>query len=241
MVPGTFPPFHNAWIVQLQATLNNGVLPPDYYALSHQPATDVGPDILTLRYDAGGPDGSDNGVGGIGTLSVAECPPQTAIQGQIDPDAVPTSRRRQLVIRHTSGDEPVAIIEVVSPANKRGREATDQFVDKAVSALLHGLHLQVLDLFPPGRSNRHGIHAAIWAELGGEYQPPADRLLTLASYVAASPARCYVEPSAVGSPLADLPLFLTRDRYVSVPLELTYMAAYRGMPKRWRDVIEARD
>jgi hypothetical protein len=37
-----------------------------------------------------------------------------------------------------------------------------------------------------------------------------------------------------------MPLFLTAERYVNVPLEATYQAAYRGMPEFWRNVIEQR-
>jgi hypothetical protein len=33
-------------------------------------------------------------------------------------------------------------------------------------------------------------------------------------------------------------LFLSADRYVPVPLEATYQAAYRGVPAYWRDVLE---
>ena len=35
-----------------------------------------------------------------------------------------------------------------------------------------------------------------------------------------------------------MPLFLRPDRYVNVPLEPTYQAAYQGMPAFWRDVLE---
>jgi hypothetical protein len=34
--------------------------------------------------------------------------------------------------------------------------------------------------------------------------------------------------------------FLRPDRYVDVPLEPTYLAAYRAMPGFWRDVLEGR-
>ncbi len=37
-----------------------------------------------------------------------------------------------------------------------------------------------------------------------------------------------------------MPLFLNPDRYVNVPLEATYLAAYRGMPAFWREVLEGR-
>ncbi len=44
---------------------------------------------------------------------------------------------------------------------------------------------------------------------------------------------------AVGQPLPDMPLFLTPDNYVSVPLEASYLDAWRGDPQRWRRVLEA--
>ena len=37
-----------------------------------------------------------------------------------------------------------------------------------------------------------------------------------------------------------MPLVLSPDRYVNVPLEQTSAAAYAGMPRFWRDVLEGR-
>jgi hypothetical protein len=42
----------------------------------------------------------------------------------------------------------------------------------------------------------------------------------------------------IGRTLPDMPLFLTPGHYIYVPLEETYMAAWRGVPQRWRRVIE---
>jgi hypothetical protein len=44
----------------------------------------------------------------------------------------------------------------------------------------------------------------------------------------------------VGRDLIDMPLFLTPEMYINVPLEATYQAAYRGVPRKWRDVLESR-
>jgi len=38
--------------------------------------------------------------------------------------------------------------------------------------------------------------------------------------------------------LLEMPLFLEPDLYVNVPLEATYLAAYRGVPLRWRRVLD---
>ena len=37
-----------------------------------------------------------------------------------------------------------------------------------------------------------------------------------------------------------MPLFLSTEGYINVPLEATYRAAYEGVPERWRRVIEDR-
>ncbi len=35
-----------------------------------------------------------------------------------------------------------------------------------------------------------------------------------------------------------MPLFLDPGHYVDTPLEMTYAAAFPGMPQFWRDVLE---
>ena len=238
---GTFHALHVAWLGELQGTLNDGVLPDGFYAMAEQVATDVAPDVLTLRSPghhrpAGFRAGSPEYAGG---LAAATAPPKVSVRGTLgEPKAVPFPRRR-IVIRHASRDDAVALLEIVSPGNKDRRASVEQFVSKAVAALQDGLNLQVVDLFPPGRFDPGGLHATIWGELGGDFTPVADRPLTLAAYTAVPTVDCYVEPSAVGMVMADLPLFLTPDRYVNVPLEATYMSCYRRFPSRWKDVIEA--
>ena len=63
--------------------------------------------------------------------------------------------------------------------------------------------------------------------------------LTLAAYLAGTYPEAFIEPTAVGSTLADMPLFLAADVYVPVPLETTYRSAFDGLPSFWRDVLTA--
>jgi hypothetical protein len=151
-------------------------------------------------------------------------------------------KRRTLVIRHSSGDQIVALIEILSPGNKNRRRALERFIDKAVSILTGGYHLLLIDPHPPGNFDPQGIHAALWANFGDEqYQPPADKPFTLASYRAGLRTRAYVEPIGLGQTLPQMPLFPDEDWYVNVPLEPTYAEAYRSVPERWRRVIEGED
>ena len=70
---------------------------------------------------------------------------------------------------------------------------------------------------------------------------PASRPLTLAAYMADRLPEAFVEPVAVGQTFPDMPLFLTVGWYVKVPLELTYSAAYEGLPSVVKDVVEGRE
>jgi len=109
------------------------------------------------------------------------------------------------------------------------------FRSKGSSALDKGINLLLIDLFPPTRRDPQGIHGLIWGDAAPA--PPADQPLTLAAYNAALPRRAYVEPTAIGTELIDMPLFLDAEHYVPVPLEATYQGAWRGVPERWRAVL----
>ena len=214
---GIFHAFHNTWIGDLEKALNAGLLPSDYYALGEQQSGDIGPDVITLR----------------------------AQSEQDDEDAAETvqfylARQRTIVIRHVSGDRVIALAEIVSPANKHARRPLDDFIDKVAAALRDGIHVMVIDPLPPGRFDADGVHGEIWRRLmAGDFQQPADKPLTLVSYAARHTITAFVEPMSVGKELVDMPLFLTPECYVPVPLEETYNRAWTGVPQRWRRVLEA--
>ena len=66
------------------------------------------------------------------------------------------------------------------------------------------------------------------------FQLSEDKPLCLVSYEAGLEIGAYIEPVAVGRPLADMPLFLRPGRSASVPLETTYQAAFESVPRRWQ-------
>jgi hypothetical protein len=241
VTPGTFHDFHSAWIAELRKVLNGGVLPRGYYAMAEQVAGQIVPDVLALEV---GPPDTEPSVDPDqpGGLAIAVAPPRVSLRRVTDESGVLLAKQKHLIIRHASGDRVVAFIEIVSPANKDGEPRVRSFVQKAHAAIGQGCHLLVLDLFPPGPADHSGMHGAIWRGYEGEgYKPPPGKPLTLAAYradVEMGP-ECFVEPTAVGTPLIDMPLFFTPERYVNVPLEPTYAAAYAGVPERWRRVIEA--
>lgn len=232
---GIFHDFHNTWIVTLKNALNDGVLPAGYYAISEQRAGQVIPDVLALQTSTSQPVAAPPS----GTTAVADTPPRVSLVMTPDSETVYAQKQRTLVVRQSGDHRIVALLEIVSPGNKDRPSAVQAFVEKAVAALSQGYHLLVIDLHPPGAHDPRGMHAAIWEELTSEsYEPPAEKPLTLASYVAAVVPSAYVEPLSVGSELPDMPLFLDAEFYVNVSLEETYESAYRGVPQVWREAIE---
>jgi hypothetical protein len=235
---GIFHHFHQRWIAALSDALNAGLLPASCYALAEQIVGNLGPDVLALQVEAG-PEVPEAGEDG-GLTTVALAPPPVRVTARTELDEY-VRKQNTLVIRHSSGDRILALVEVVSPGNKASRHAIRAFLQKAVAALSQGYHLLLLDLLPPGRCDPQGVHALLWDEIADEpYQALADKPLTLASYDAGPPCTAYVNSVAVGDPLPDMPLFLEPGVYLSVPLEETYQTAWRNVPQRWREVVEGR-
>jgi hypothetical protein len=132
------------------------------------------------------------------------------------------------------------MVEIISPGNKNNQNGLNAFVRKAHEALAAGIHLLLIDLFPPSPRDPQGIHRAVWGEdCGADYALPPDKPLTCVSYIGGAGAEAFIELVAVGELLPDMPLFLTPELYVSVPLEATYQSAWDAMPAYWRDVLTA--
>jgi hypothetical protein len=225
-----FHAFQVGWIAELRKVLNGGLLPDGHYALIEQHTGRALADLLTLD--------TTSALPATGGIALADAPPRTRWQYTVEP---PLARRRSLAIRHVNGHRLVGLIEILAPANKDRPRHVETFVNKGASALDLGVNLLLVDPFPPGPHDPSGMHGAILRELEDSDEPydvPADSPATLASYAAGPTVEIYVEHVAFGAPLPEMPLFLRPDRYINVPLEPTYQAAYDGMPAFWRGVLE---
>jgi hypothetical protein len=230
---GTFHHFHQAWTIEITYALNGGGLPSGFFALAEQAVGGPIPDVITLQRRR--QPGDDPSPGG-GT-AVAEAPPRAAYVTSATSDCYARQADR-IVIRHRLG-QLVAVLEIVSPGNKSSRHALRTFVAKAEELLRHGIHLLVVDLFPPTPRDPQGIHKAIWDTIQEEpFELPPDKRLTVAAYSAADPPTAYVEPVAVGDELPSLPLFLEPGRYVPAPLDTSYQTTWTKCPNVLREVVE---
>ena len=236
---GIFHDFHHAWTAEIRKVLNRGLLPEGYYALSEQVTTAGNPDVLTLHQPDFVSDAEDElSGGGVGLLTtrLLTARPVTRLVASALANNY-AGLQRQIAIRHKSGDRVVALIEILSPGNKSGDYPWQMFLDKMLGALDDGIHLLILDPHPPTGRDPGGVHGSLWGQLTGEdYSVPADADRTLAAYAARPDVTAYVEPVAVGHELRAMPLFLTPggEGYIEVPLESTYLAAFEGVPARYR-------
>lgn len=149
-----------------------------------------------------------------------------------------SDRANRIVVKHHLG-RIIAVIEILSPGNKDSRAALRDFVDKTIDFLREGIHVLIVDLFPPTPRDPLGIHKVIWDEIVEEdfaFPPGKDRIL--ASYETGRERAAYVEPVAVGDPLPEMPLFLTNEVHVLVPLEPTYQATWHVSPEDMRLAVE---
>jgi hypothetical protein len=227
---GDFHHFHQGWIVEISNALNRGLLPPGYVAMTEQVTGRPIPDVVTLQSSD-----LDDDSGGV---AIAQAPPSARLKARIEKVNY-AKRADRVVIRHGRG-KVVAIIEIVSPGNKDSRNSIRAFVEKAAEILSQGISLLVVDLFPPTPRDPHGIHQAIWDELGDEpFEEVQGKPLVAASFLGGDLPAAYVEPLGVGDALPSLPIFLSLDRYVPAPLEATYQRAWDVFPAMLKRLMGA--
>ncbi len=219
-----FHDFRQTWTINIRNSLNGGLLPAGYSTLVEQHAGGLVPDVIALQ----GRRWQEVEEEPKGGAVITAMPPKTqhVIRSEAELSA---TRANRIAIHHPLG-RIVCIIEIVSPGNKASLSALRAFVDKTVAFLDAGIHLLIIDLFPPTVRDPQGIHKAIWDRVEDRpFELPEDKRLTLAAYVADVVRTAYVEPIGVGEVLPDMPAYLSPDSHVPVPLESTYDTTGKGV------------
>ncbi len=240
VVAGNFHDFHQSWIIEIRNALNDGLLPEGFYALAEQAAKGLIPDVLTLQepLEQRG-DYNDTLASGSNVLSLSKRPPQVRYRELSEVDIYAT-RADHVAVRHANGDRIVALVEIVSLGNKTTEKAVEKFVEKLFKATDRGCHSLVIDLHRPQVHDPRGVHALFWEHIQSvAHGVTEEQPYGVSSYCADVPPVAWFEPIGLGEPLPNMPLFLSNDYYIDIPLETTYVATWNRVPKRWRDVIEA--
>lgn len=224
---GLFHDFHQTWSIYLKMALNDGLLPSGLSALVEQRSGPREADVLAVESRA---DWQDSG----GLLTMEK--PKTRFVFKTDNDYY-TQKANRVVIKHHLG-KTVAIIEIVSPGNKDSQSAIRSFVQETVDFLRAGIHVLVIDLFPPTIRDPNGLHQLIWDEM---YEEPLDAIdsddRVLASFQASDSCIAYVDTVTVGDELPSMPLFIVDDLHVKVPLACTYQSSWLACSKEVQRLV----
>jgi hypothetical protein len=213
--------FHGAWAAAMARLLNQGVLPPGYYAV---PLFDrEGPieiDVAALRQQ------EKPGPAGDAAAPQSWAPPEPGLAVAVE---LPESDEVEVQVFADDGDPRLAAaVELVSPRNKDRATARQAFAVKCVGYLRQGSSVVVVDTVTTRRAD---LHAAILSLLGVDAAAVATPSgLAAVSYRAVGreeekqQLQLWPAPLALGQPLPTLPLWIASD--FSVPLDLD--ASYRA-------------
>jgi hypothetical protein len=214
--------FHGAWAAAMARLLNQGILPPGYYAV---PLVDFdGPveiDVAALRGH-----GTTVAEGELGAPQPWTAPaPGAAVAVEMPAvDAV------EVQVFADDGDPRLtAAVELLSPRNKDRPQARRAFAVKCVGYLQQGSSVVVVDTVTTRRADLHGEILSLLGVAAGAVATPAG--LSAVSYRA--PGRegeeqqlqLWPEPLALGQALPTLPLWIAADFSVPLDLEASYRAA----------------
>lgn len=218
---------HGQWCACITARLN-AQLPKRFIA---SPGTHLGPfvsadvaerELLAHRNGAAAPDAS-------GAVAVAE----PEVYAPPAPDlTMPTAFPAEYLIEVrdlTRGSRVIAVVELVSPSNKKETDARHQFAAKCMSYLAKGIGLVVVDVVTDRRCNLHND----FVELAGHDErflmDPSEWLYATAYRPVSRNDEDQIDlwrwALAVGAPLPTVPLALKGYGCVPLDLEATYLEA----------------
>jgi hypothetical protein len=209
--------FHSAWAGEIMAHLNQGVLPPGYFAEAQvHLGGRVEVDVASFAKDTH----NETSNGGVAVQTQSDT--QVLTMPATFPDEIEV-----LVIHRSGGPNLVAAIELVSPSNKDRPETRRAFAAKCATYLHSGigvivvdavtnsafnLHDELIDLMRFDRTLRFPGNASIYVVA---YRPVRD--LAVGDHIEARPLALQV-----GRALPSAPLALRNGPVVFVDLESTY-------------------
>lgn len=230
---GVFHDFHQTWSTRIRALLNQGILPRGVTAMVEQRTGPKTPDILSVESRRSSRHAMEGEGGSTLVLDPPAAPFRFRSGRQID-----AGRANRIVVKHHLG-RTLAVVEIVSPGNKDSRSAIADFIDKTIEYLRLGIHVLVIDLFPPTTRDPDGLHQLIWDEVGeGKFHFPPGRDRAVTSYEAGDEREAFVFTAAVGEDLPDAPLFLWEGAHVMVPLEKSYRNAWSECTPELQSTVE---
>jgi len=219
--PRRWEGFHHSWVAFIAQQLNQGVLPPGYFAESE---ISLGPE---LEIDVATLDSSGSEEGDKGTATATWSPSRPKLTVGVNFAHLDGCEIR--VYQDLDGAELRGAIELVSPANKDRHGSRRTFAAKCAGYLQHGIGVVIVDIVTARSANLHEelfdllevrARQGKWQSSTGLYAI-AYRPVTVRKR-----PRVEVWPTSLtlGKTLPTVPLWLGLDLFVPVGLEESYLA-----------------
>jgi hypothetical protein len=219
--------FHSLWTGSIVTQLNKELLPKDFVA---EPQISLGilveSDVATFEKD-----GAAGGNGG-GLLTAVYAPPRPRLKVPVDWSDLDLFEVK--VFHDEGGAKLVAVIELVSPANKDRVATRKAFLRKCASYLQEGVAVMIVDVVTHRTGN---FHAALLKSLGHDVETRPRTLYAAAYRTVSRKGETMVEawPATlrIGKPLPTLPLWLASDIAIPVDLEKSYRVTCESLRIPW--------
>jgi hypothetical protein len=214
--------FHSMWCGAIAGRLNQGVLPPGYFAETQQQlGTQVEIDVPTFHEE--GPGATPPPNGGVAVQTWAP-PAVELIMPAVFPDSFEV-----LVFDSFGGATLVGAVELASPSNKDRPDTRRAFAAKCASYLHAGVGLVMIDVVTERLANLHDELIRL-LEQGEAFRFRHDSTLYAVAY---RPTRrqkrdeieMWQYPLVLGQTLPTVPLALRRGPTLPLELETTYTEA----------------
>lgn len=223
---GSWESLHGGWPMVIVQQLRTQ-LPPGFVSALR---VHLGPyfEIDVAAYERDDAPGAGRSTdGGDGTATLAPPRPTCAVETDVPED----DEYEVQIYRADEERQLVAVIEIVSPANKDRPDKRRAFVGKCGALLRKGVAVSIVDLVTIRHTN---LYAELMAFVGhpdptlGD-EPPATYTSSARWATNAKGTRARLEawshPMAVGQPLPPLPLWLSDDVRLVFDLERSYEQA----------------
>ena len=145
----------------------------------------------------------------------------------VEADLAEQDQYEVLVYDVARGRQLVAAIEIVSPSNKDRPEARKVFVGKVASLLQQGVCVSIVDLVSVRQANLYADLLSLLDRNDPKIAPVPPPLYAVTLRSRKRPKRptlldAWFFPMSIGQPLPTLPIWLTSELRVELPLETSY-------------------
>jgi len=164
---------------------------------------------------------NDQGEGGVATSELLS--PTLTVEADLS-----EQDQYEVLIYDTERDRQlVAAIEIVSPSNKDRSENRELFVSKVASLLQKNVCVAIVDLVSIRQANLYADLLALLGRSDPQLTPTPTFLYAVSLRARKRPKRpslldAWFYPMTVGQPLPTLPIWLSPDLRVLLPLEASY-------------------